>query len=87
MKKYIYPLIVTWTVTYGVPGPCNKNQAPNAYLGACIEQIKFKGEKRFTEKVDYEAWVKDIPKTDPRFTISDLTVYEYDDKRTPAINK
>lgn len=85
MRYCIFPLIVSWNILYWVPVQCQKNQTPDPYVGACLQQGRFQGERRFTEKEDYEKWVKGIPKNDQRFSIQDIEVYEFDDRRTPLI--
>lgn len=77
----IYPLIILWQVNYWVPVQCPKGGVPDSYLQSCLQQAKITNSLKITEKQDYEKWVKDLPKNDPRFTITNIEVYSLDDTK------
>lgn len=88
MKRFlkmllIYPLIVTWENTYWVPVQCKEGQQPETYAAACLSQAKQQNSRMFTEKEDFEKWMAGLNKSETRFAVSNVKVYEYDDKRTP----
>lgn len=82
LSLLVYPLIVSWDTSYWVPVQCQKDQQPDPYAGTCLSLARHTNQMKFTEKEHFDKWMEGFKKTDPRFTVGNIEVYEYDSKRT-----